>query len=69
MNKEDERLFHCLNRADEDPFVEAGRQNETENDEEMTWTEYVHKPCKRGKSYRRCLGDRPDVCVYAECKC
>ena len=69
MEREDRRLFHCLNRADEDPFAEAGRQNEIENDKKMSWTELVQEPCEKGKAYRRCLGDRPDACVDPTCKC
>ena len=64
MKKEHGRLFHCLNRADEHPFVEAGRQNEAENNKKMTWAELVHEPCEKGENYRRCLGDRPDACTH-----
>ena len=60
--KGDGQIYHCLDRGDETPFGKGGKKNTTEDD--MTWTEWMNTPCD--KSYeRRCLGQRPDQCVYA----
>ena len=66
VEQEDGRLFHCLNRGDENPFAETRRN--TEDGSKKTWMDWVNTPCEKGKKYRRCLGQRPDQCVWAECK-
>ena len=56
--------FYCLNRGDANPFlITNNRSNETEADSQ-TWTQWINKPCDH-RTYRRCLGIRPDQCVNA----
>ena len=68
VEREDRRIFHCLNRGDENPFSETKRKNATEEKSKETWMELVNMPCDDGKKYRRCLGNRPDQCVFANSK-
>ena len=60
--KGDGRVFHCLNRGDENPFFEASKQNETETDIKKNWMEWMKTPCP-SREERRCLGNRPDQCA------
>ena len=53
--KRGNEIYQCLNRADENPFV-RNKKNDT------NWLEWVSKPCF--DEGRRCLGERPDECVY-----
>ena len=71
---EDAIEFNCLNRADENPFLNKKEMvnNETEVD---TWLQLVNKPCSKddvifpfSSYFRRCLGVLPKQCVGANCK-
>ena len=64
----DGKVFHCLNRGDENPFSEAKKQNEPETGVKKNWMEWMKTPCPF-KYYRRCLGNRPDQCVESSGKC
>ena len=56
VTKGDGRLFNCLNRQDEDPF----KKTETKK-----WQ--GNQPCD-DKRKRRCLGQRSEECINANCK-
>ena len=49
-------LYNCYNRADMNPFSVNRKK-----DDQKTWLELVHTPCKK-KDGRRCLG-AGDQCV------
>ena len=53
----DGKNFHCINRADEDPF---SKQKNTTDDN--SWLELVNSTCSYSYK-RRCLGDKPTQCV------
>ena len=63
---EDNNYFYCLNRGDTNPFLI------TNSERNVTWTQYVNKKCDGPnpdkKKNRRCLGLRPDMCIFATCK-
>ena len=59
----DGKIYHCLNRTDEDPF--SKQKNTTIDDR---WLELVNSTCYDGDDpylgyQRRCLGDKPIQCV------
>ena len=61
-----DNIYNCVTRKDENPFAET--KNETEQKKKDTWLEDVKEPCpdgqlQPGKVYRRCLGNRPDLCI------
>ena len=58
VTKGDGRLFNCLNRQDEDPF----KKTETKT---KKWQ--GNQPCDHKKK-RRCLGQRSEKCIWAQCK-
>ena len=60
----DGRVYNCLNRMDETPFVQRRTKNASKNASKKTWQEWVNEPCDY-ISKRRCLGTRPDQCVDA----
>ena len=64
----DGRVYHCLNRRDEEPFKANKAVNSTEGGAQKKWLDDVNSPCPKGTIYRRCLGQRADHCVYAACK-
>ena len=49
-------IFHCLNRKDENPYVKIGKK---------PWD--GNKTCTK-KNYRRCIGQRSDLCIDAYSK-
>ena len=55
-----DNIYNCVTRKDENPFAKIKNQTEQKKD---NWLEEVKKPCPLGKEYRRCLGNRPDLCV------
>ena len=61
----DGRVFHCLNRRDENPFDAGKKSNKID---QKTWLDNVEEPCSLGSTYRRCLGGRVDQCVHAGSK-
>ena len=65
VEKSDGRIFHCLNRGDENPFEEKGKKNGTDD-----WLKLVNEACENDpdNKKRRCLGGRPEKCVWAKCK-
>ena len=60
VQRHDGRVFHCLNRGDENPFD----QIRSENGSNKNWEKLVEKPCENMHE-RRCLGNRPDPCIRA----
>ena len=55
-NKMDHLVYHCINRADEDPF---SKKKEMKN-----WLDWVNSPCDNSEFLpRRCLGNKPSQCV------
>ena len=61
--KYDTTTFNCFNRKDENPFIKTTNHNENVQKEGDAWLDAVRKPCPYGKDYRRCLGNRPDLCI------
>ena len=63
-----DNIYHCLNRADEKPFL-RGQKNDTNSTEEL-WLQWVSTPCPFDEydQLRRCIGRQPDQCVHAKCK-
>ena len=59
----DNSTFYCLNRRYTNPFLIT-------NSLTMTWTQRVNTLCEYPytENGRRCLGLRPDICVYARSK-
>ena len=71
----DGRIYHCLNRRDEEPFKANKAVNSTEGGAQKKWLDNVNKQCvptydsvDDPNHYRRCLGQSADHCVYAACK-
>ena len=48
-----DNIFNCLNRKDENPYVKIGKK---------PWD--GNKTCTK-KNYRRCIGQRSDLCIDA----
>ena len=65
VEKSDGRIFHCLNRGDENPFEKKGKKNAADD-----WLKLVNTPCPDNEKMRnrRCLGGRPDKCIHARGK-
>ena len=59
--KGDDQVYHCMNRADEDPF--SKRKSGNSSSIEKSWLQFVNTQCEID-FFRRCLGDRPDICVH-----
>ena len=75
MTERGDGSYHCLNRADENPFSEAVKMDKNET----SWLQLVNTPCSiddivhphdyvRDDVYRRCLGSKPEQCIYPRCK-
>ena len=63
----DNKKFYCLNRGTTNPFlITNSESNETDVDSK-TWTQWVNTACESEypEADRRCLGLRPDTCVWA----
>ena len=66
-------IIDCLNRRDE-PIFSKIKSSKVKRD----WLFQANTTCpnkqkgplplRNGKNWRRCLGNRPDVCVYSESK-
>ena len=52
--------YHCLNRADENPFLIKNYVNDT-------WLQWANTPCDNSDA-RRCLGSNPEQCCLSYCK-
>ena len=61
IKKGDDQAYHCMNRADEDPF--SKRKSGNNSIIEKSWLQFVNSKCE-DNWFRRCLGDNPDMCVY-----
>ena len=57
-------FYNCFNRADEDPFKKS-THNQSEDEGDKSWSDWVRTPCQ-SRSYRRCLGQKPNQCVKME---
>ena len=58
-------FYNCFNRADENPFKNIGF-NQSEDEGDKSWSDWVKEPCKFGDYYRRCLGQKPNQCIAVE---
>ena len=68
-------MFDCFNRRDEEEatFKKTNSDNPTQD-----WFRQVNEPCpnktttssdyNNGKTWRKCLGNQPDKCVWSMCK-
>ena len=61
----DHRQFNCLNRGDEKPFLIKNSGSNGTEDDIKTWTQWINTQCPI--EHRRCLGSRPDRCVWSNC--
>ena len=77
IGSKNDGIFDCLNRRDEEgtTFKKANSDNATSLNATQDWLKEVHKLCpnktgggsnyNNGKTWRRCLGNQPDVCVWS----
>ena len=64
----DGHVYNCVNRRDEEPFKANKAVNSTEGGAQKKWLDDVNNPCPQGTDFRRCLGQRADHCIKAQCK-
>ena len=66
----DDSHFYCLNRGDTNPFSITNSESNVTDADSLTWTQWINEPCTDDEDHckRRCLGLRPDICVFAVCK-
>ena len=56
-------IYHCINRADEDPF-----SGTTKDENKTTWLQFANLDCP-SENQLRCLGGYSDACISRiECK-
>lgn len=68
VEKDDSLVYQCLNRGDENPFGRQKiREDACQDGSNKNWRDCVETPCE-DYTKRRCLGDRPDHCVYDSSK-
>ena len=66
-----DRVYHCYNRADENPYSNERINDGNGTEDESEWLQWINTPCAQDGDLdykRRCLGKHPEQCVQYRSK-